>query len=185
MDKALVWAHVRYVASRLGPWGWGGIGLLAAAAALQWGSVAALEAETAEITDQLAARQRKPAPTETPEALRERQLAAVVAGLPNAEGALQTLGHIHKAARDQHLQLATGDYRLQPLSTSGAEGAGVQRYQLTFPVKGDYLALRRWLSATLNQTPSLALDELSLKRDDAKLGELDSRVRMTLYLRGH
>ena len=185
MDKALLLAHLRYGAGRLGRWGWGGLVLLVAAAAIQWGTVADLKADSADIAEQLAARRLKPAPTETPEAQRARQLAVVVAGLPDAQGALQTLAAIHKAAREQHLQLATGDYRLQALNGAAPGSLGVQRYQLTFPVRGDYLALRQWLSATLNQTPSLALDELSLKRDDAKVSELDSRVRMTLYLRGH
>jgi hypothetical protein len=43
--------------------------------------------------------------------------------------------------------------------------------------------LRRWLAASVEQQPALAVDELSLRRNKAEEETLDGRVRLTLFLR--
>ena len=183
-NKALLLARLRYAAGRLGTWGWAGVALLMVAAAVQWIGVADLESQRLAMEDQLRALRQQPAPTVTPEQLRAQRLAATVAALPDADSAWRTLAHLHQAAQAQHVQLATGDYRLQA-APAGTTGLRLQRYQLTFPARGDYLALRNWLALSLNNTPALALDELSFKRDDATAAQLESRVRMTLFMKAH
>ena len=39
------------------------------------------------------------------------------------------------------------------------------------------------LVQVLNQLPNVALDEISLKRDDAAASALDAKLRLTLFMR--
>ena len=103
---------------------------------------------------------------------------AFYAALPDSDSALATIALLHRSAHENHVRLATGEYHVVRQGSSG-----LQRYQLSFPAQADYRALRNWLAASLNAMPTLALDDISFKRDDAKAQLLDSRVRLTLYLK--
>jgi hypothetical protein len=51
------------------------------------------------------------------------------------------------------------------------------------PLHADYPHVHAWLVQVLNQLPNAALDEVSLKRDNAGAPALDAKLRLTLFLR--
>lgn len=87
------------------------------------------------------------------------------------------LDKIYKAARNQNLRLDRADYR----PTRDKAGKLV-RYQITMPVKGNYLQLRKFLAAVLTDVPIASLDHISFERQ--KIGDevIEAKVRLTLYL---
>lgn len=100
------------------------------------------------------------------------------AGLPLAAGALQALRHIHRSAAEHDVVLSTGEYRLVDES-----GGRLQRYQITLPANGTYPDLRAWMADVLNELPTMALDELSLKRNAVGESQVQARVRWSFYLK--
>lgn len=106
------------------------------------------------------------------------RLAGFEAGLPQAAGALQALRHIHRSASEHDVVLATGEYRMV-----SEPGGRLQRYQITLPADGTYPDLRAWMADVLNELPTIALDELSLKRNAVDEPRMQARVRWSFYLR--
>jgi len=87
------------------------------------------------------------------------------------------LDKIYKAAYDQGIQLNQGEYRIN------REKAGkLVRYQITMPVKGTYLQLRKFLAAVLTGIPIASLDHISFERQ--KIGDVvvAAEIKLTLYL---
>ncbi len=104
--------------------------------------------------------------------------AAFEAGLPQAAGALQAVRHIHRSATEHGVVLSTGEYRLVD-----EPGGRLQRYQITLPADGTYPDLRAWMADVLNELPTMALDELSLKRNTVIESKVQARVRWSFYLK--
>ncbi len=175
----VVLAHARY---QVGRHGWPallGVALLVAAGAGYPLVVGGIESRAADAREELAALKQKlanrPERQQNDAAERARSF---YAQLPPASGAEQAVKTIHEAARDKGVSIHQGEYRMT------REGSGpLIRYQLTLPVRGTYPQFRTWLGAVMNGLPSLALEEMNLKRDDAAQGEIVARVRLTLFLR--
>lgn len=106
------------------------------------------------------------------------QLATFEAGLPQAAGALQAVRHIHRSASEHGVVLSTGEYRLVD-----EPGGRLQRYQITLPADGTYPDLRAWMADVLNELPTMALDELSFKRNTVSEAKVQARVRWSFYLK--
>lgn len=87
------------------------------------------------------------------------------------------LDKIYKAAREQNIQLEQGEYR-----TSRETAGKLVRYQITLPVKGGYLQLRKFLASVLTEIPIVSLDHISFERQ--KIGDevIEAKIRFTLYL---
>jgi len=87
------------------------------------------------------------------------------------------LGKIFTVARRQRLGLEQGEYRILRESASG-----LTRYQLTFPLKGTYPQVRRFVAAALAEVPNLLLDSVQFER--RKIGEsvVNARVKFVMYL---
>lgn len=84
---------------------------------------------------------------------------------------------IYRAARDEAITLAEGEYKY-----SHGKAGGIGMYQVDLPVKGSYVQIRRFIVKVLNSVPSAALDEVSFKREIVGSGELEARIRFTIYL---
>ena len=105
------------------------------------------------------------------------QLVTYYKFFPTQTSAPTWLAKIYRAASDQNLQLEQGDYR------AGREKAGrLVRYQITLPVKGSYVQLRKFLAAVLSEIPIVSLDHISFERQ--KIGDdfVEAKIRLTLYL---
>ena len=126
---------------------------------------------------QVAERERKARQPDPGVGLATRQ-AEFEASLPQAAGALQAVRHLHRSAAEHHVLLSTGEYRLV-----SEPGGRLQRYQITLPAVGTYPDLRAWMADVLNEIPTVALDELSLKRNAVGEPLVQARLRWSFYLK--
>ncbi len=107
----------------------------------------------------------------------EARLHAFYAFFPPQQDAPHLLKIIYGAAQAEGLGLAEGEYKF-----SRAKAGGIGMYQVDLPVKGSYIQIRKFIVKVLNSVPSAALDEVSFKREIVGSGELEAKVRFTLYL---
>lgn len=59
--------------------------------------------------------------------------------------------------------------------------AQAETLQMTVPVHGRYADVRRWIEELLATQTFLAVNELSFKRDEIGLNEIEARVRLTIW----
>jgi len=98
---------------------------------------------------------------------------------PAADTATADLRKIFAAARRNHLDLARGEYNLTAIDGSSA----LQKFDVIFPVKEHYGAVKSFVADVLNQLPHASLAELRVERPASAADELDTRVHFTLYYR--
>lgn len=157
--------------------------LLVLAAALHWGGSAALRAKIAQARQEAGAveRQARDAGRE-----RERRQALSPAArleefyrfFPGEATAPDWLDRIQDAADRQKVQLALGDYRM--VRTPGSR---LLAYQVTYPIKGSYSQVRKFLAQVLRNVPNASLDDVSFRRDAISQGEVQATVRLTIHLK--
>lgn len=81
-------------------------------------------------------------------------------------------------AESEGLLLARGDYKPQP-----DHQAGLMRYRMTLPVKGEAAAIHRFMLAALKANRTLALESVQFKRERSDSGELEARIQWVLLTR--
>ena len=108
----------------------------------------------------------------------DARLAAFYDQLPTAEQAPEVVRRLHSHADDVGLVLERGEYRPLP-DPSGR----LMRYQLVLPVKGSYPQVKRFLAQAMHDTPGLALDSISLQRDQGDSPALEVQLRFTVFMR--
>jgi hypothetical protein len=84
---------------------------------------------------------------------------------------------ILNAATNAGLSLEKVEYD-QPLTRSP-----IAQYQIKLPIKGSYVQIRQFVSEVLNNLPTIALDDISMRRDDITSDVLQARIQFTLYLK--
>lgn len=89
-----------------------------------------------------------------------------------------TLHRLQDIAREQGLQLPTGEYRLV-----AAKGGPLERYVLTFPVRGSYLTVRRYVAAIREEFGDLAVEEVSLRRENIAAADIEAILRLVIFAR--
>jgi Tfp pilus assembly protein PilO len=105
------------------------------------------------------------------------QLSNFYAFFPLTENVPELLSRINRSASENQLKLEKGEYKLARESDFR-----LARYQITLPVHGDYGALRSFVNNVLEAVPSAALEELTFKRENVDMPELEGRVRFVLFL---
>jgi len=98
---------------------------------------------------------------------------------PTADTSTTDLRKIFHAAQASHLSLARGEYVMTAIDGSG----GLQKFDVIFPVKEHYAAVKSFVADVLNELPHASLAELRVERPAAAADELDTRVHFTLYYR--
>lgn len=106
------------------------------------------------------------------------QLAAFYRYFPAQDSAPDLVARLYAAAERQNVVLEQGSYRL----LQGGADARLARYEITLPVKGDYVALRTFIAQALADLPNLSLDAISLSRASADAPVVEAELRFTLYL---
>jgi hypothetical protein len=86
------------------------------------------------------------------------------------------LGRLIEMAGKEGLQVPSGDYRLMP----GKEGL-FDRYVLNLPVKGSYRTIRRYVVAVRKEFPDLAVDDITLRRENIGNAEVEAQLRFVLF----
>jgi Tfp pilus assembly protein PilO len=128
------------------------------------------------------ARERLPegaAPASIREASPAAELRAFYEIFPARSDAPALLSQVYAAAEDRKLLLSRGEY-----GRSTDPQTGLARYRIVLPVRGSYSQVREFVAATLQAVPVLALDEVSFERPKISEGEVEARIRLTLYLKG-
>jgi hypothetical protein len=57
------------------------------------------------------------------------------------------------------------------------------QYQIKLPVQGSYIQVRQFINHVLNTLPAVALNDISLKREDIASDLVYARLQFTLYLK--
>lgn len=89
-----------------------------------------------------------------------------------------TLGRLLDIAGEQGLQIPIGEYRLV-----AAKGGPLERYVLTLPVRGHYLSIRRYVAAVRAEFADLAVDDLTLRRENIVTNEVEAQLRFIVFAR--
>lgn len=95
---------------------------------------------------------------------------------PNEEQLNAELGHLIEMAGKEGLSVPSGDYRLTP----GKDGL-FDRYVLNLPVKGSYQTIRRYVAAVRMAFPDLAIDDITLRRENIGSTEVEAQLRFVLF----
>lgn len=108
----------------------------------------------------------------TPEDTRQRLLER----FPLQDQLNAELGALIELATKEGLQVPSGDYRLMP----GKDGL-FDRYVLNLPVKGSYRSIRQYVVAVRQAYPDLAVDDISLRRENIGSPEVEAQIRFILF----
>lgn len=106
------------------------------------------------------------------------QLTAFYGFFPAVDSSPYWLRKIYHAAQSQGLALEQGDYRI----TEQKEGR-LFHYQITLPVKGPYLQIRKFIAAVMADIPVVSLDHVSFEKQKISDPMVETKIRFTLYLR--
>ena len=96
--------------------------------------------------------------------------------LPTQTEANNKISAILRVATDNGLVVNKVEYE-QPLAVSP-----LIKYQIKLPLTGSYLQIRQFINQVLNTLPSIALSDISLKREDIATDSVDAQIQFTLYL---
>ncbi len=173
--NTLLW-HMRQWARRLGRTGLAGLLMGIVAVLIQFAHTVPLEAKTVALQARLVERQAEAKRTQP-------RVASVSASgffdsLPDTHAASTVIGQLERLARAHGLQLLRGQYAQTPVA-----GTTLLRWQLSLPIEAEYPKIIAFVAASLQALPTLALDELKLKRDTIETATLDADLRFNLYLR--
>lgn len=177
--SAAAW-RVRRLAERAGPAGVAAVALCVLAA-LAWlvpgQAISRAARRLAQDNERLQRHAAAPARASSAPLSSERQLAAFEASFPDPQALGPSYARLWEVARRHGVALRQAEFRL-----SDASGDEFQRYAILLPVKADYPSLRAFVADALGALPSLALEEMSIKRGDAKSLQLEARLSFVLFV---
>lgn len=104
---------------------------------------------------------------------------AFLARLPVKSAVPGILGVVYAKAAASQIQLDHGSYLYVP-----GKYPQPDRYEIVLPVTGAYSSIRTFVDTTLAAVPAMALEEISLTRDDIASDSLSAELRMVVYLQG-
>jgi hypothetical protein len=164
--------------------GWPGVigaGLLAACAAFYvsaifpaQGKLSAIRLDVLALQDQ--AQRESQAPTAGQPAPGEA-LVRFYQSFPQDKDLPLWLEKIFASAQIRKIEIDRGEYKV----SSDKEG-GFVRFQMTFPVKGEYPRIRKYLSSLMSDIPTLSLQQVQFKREKVGDTMVEANIRMVLYL---
>ncbi len=165
----------------LGVPGLAGLALVAGALAVFLVLVLPSEARFHLATDELADLQNRQKMEMSNPAARalpvESALASFYKLLPPEQSAPRLLDKIYTSATKESLRLTQGEYKFT------REKAGrLGNYQITLPVKGSYVQVRKFIAKVLNGVPTASLDGVSFRRETIGGNDLEARIQFTIFL---
>ncbi|MDB5811737.1 MAG: transrane protein [Betaproteobacteria bacterium] len=166
---------------RLASAGWQGavgVGLLVFAGAFYFSAIRSERSQLADMQRELvlqrqqvnsAGIEKKKAPAD--------KITAFYAFFPSPATLPDVLEKIFGIAEAQSLQLEQGDYRVVK-DTAGK----LTRFQITFPVKGTYPQIRKFVAGALSGVPALALNGIQFERKKVGDTTVEARIRFVVFL---
>jgi Tfp pilus assembly protein PilO len=173
---------LRYWIGRLGPAGFAGLALLAAAAITYTASIQPLEVQKAQLRAEVDTTKRRLAEAaqqrgELLPVTAQEKLGAFYAKFPERDATPDLLEMIFAAADEQQVVLEEGEY-----TPGKAKDIGLDTLRINLPVKGSYPQIRKFIAAALAAVPNLALENVVFKREKVDDGSVDAKVTLVLYL---
>jgi hypothetical protein len=104
------------------------------------------------------------------------QLAVFYHYFPDAQSLPDWLEKILNAAKENELVLTQGDYRI----TRDKVGK-LQRYQISLPLNGSYLNIRKFLNTVLSELPASSLDKVRFEKQKIGDSVVEATIELTLY----
>jgi hypothetical protein len=160
---------------RTGRSGLVGIALLLAATLFLFSTHRKVAAEVEALRADLATAQRQALTAPTDEVGVPAPAMRVLPARTDMPGILR---QVFDEATGAGLAIDTARYEINATRTSG-----VVRYQIAFPVTGPYPQIRAFIDATLATLPEVAISELALERKSIADGDVEAKIRMTVYTR--
>jgi len=105
--------------------------------------------------------------------------AAFEAAFPAVETLPDLLERVERASAATGVTVQRTDYRLASESS-----AALARYQIALPANGTYGQVRAFVSALLESVPTLAVNDIEMRRDAVGVNAVEARVNVSVYLRG-
>lgn len=161
--------------------GWVAVALLVVCVTMVLGGIAPQRAQTHRLLEdntaleqRIAANSAHPAPVQTTPA---QQLAVFLQRFPSEAEMAGAVGALNAAAKRQGVQLHQAELKFS-IEPSGL----LARYSIVLPVKADYRALRGFIREAMRELPGLAMEELNVRRSDAKSPVLEAQLRFVLFV---
>lgn len=169
-------AKLEFIVRRAGGAGVTGLFILTLLPGVYWMSIRPLQEEIARTATRIAAAGKTPPGAEPEPRSRNERIRAFVEFFPERKDVPYWIQKIHTVADQQQIVLERGDYR-RPTSESPLPVP----LRITLPVKGSYTQIRRFVTAALAEVPTLALDEISFQRQNARDPRIEAQIRFILY----
>ena len=181
LANARVRATASLLGAALGPLGWIGVGALILATTLLTVVLPSIDRLNTQQSQEVDALDLQRAQLHDPKIAQARRdpVVGLLSSLPPASEVPDFLASLQRRADIGAVQIDHTEYRAQSMI-----GDAAQCYRLSFPAHVDYPHLRAWLEALLHDYPSLALLELSMRREVDGGEELDAHVGLSFLARG-
>jgi hypothetical protein len=169
------------LAERAGPVGVAAAVVLAGALLAWFAMARAIAAETRDVEADNDALHRRAALAARPASApltSAQQLAAFERAFPDERALGASYARLWALAQRHGVVLRQAEFKF-----SDAPQDEFQRYTMLLPVKADYAALRGFVVEALGEQPGLALEDMSLRREDSKSLQLDARLSFVLFVR--
>jgi len=171
--------ELKFQIARLGKGAITGISLLLLAA-LGLSLILIAQNDLAELQQQITALNRQLATGDRPGTTITNMARTPI--FPGPEAREKMLVRIQQLAVEAGLNAESGAYHEVRSNISlKAGGSPLIKYQVSMPLHGSYPALRNWLSAVMNEMPSMALEELNIRRDNVLNPEVEAQLRFAFY----
>jgi Tfp pilus assembly protein PilO len=109
----------------------------------------------------------------------DEQLAAFYAYFPSRAKTADILATLYAEAAKQSLRIDRAEYR----AVGDAVGK-ITRYQITLPVHGSYVQIRRFVAGMLADIPIASIENVQFQRQKAGDQSVEAKIRLVLYLGG-
>jgi hypothetical protein len=166
--------HARYQLGRFGPAGIVGVVASAASALITALALVSLQAVNDDLKSQILRAQHRHATTTTP----EQGVMRMVEQFPTRAQMPVVLGQVLQQAQAAGIELAKGQYSYRPATPSE-----LGRYELDFPVTGQYPAIRDFINRILTNVPAAGLHKLIIQRKVVGDPQVNADVHFIIFVR--
>jgi Tfp pilus assembly protein PilO len=190
LNFANLYWYVSHYAKQLGVWGLLGLFLIIGGSLFYITKIPALNTSTkALIQGRLEAESQDHKTTVEEETLPTQNTAEEIATyyerFPKAELLPEILATINQLANQQKISLNSGDYKLSKIKqTDDTNRKTLTKYEITFPVTGQYTQIRTFVAEVLEKLPAIALTDIQMNRESTMDSSVESKLVFILFVKG-
>lgn len=101
---------------------------------------------------------------------------------PDSQQREHLLKRLHALAQQNGIDISQLSFLENRMSgQSEASSRSLVKYQISMPADGEYPALKTWLFTLQQEFPTLALEELRLRRNSVNDTRVDARIQLGFY----